>query len=83
LNIIGRLKPGVSAERAEAAADVVWRRHMDDELKKAPTGLSANARRRYLTQKLVLQRGAAGISSIRDDASGHSIFFRPSSGWSC
>lgn len=69
LNIIGRIKPGVPAERAQAAADVVWRRHMDDELTKNATGMSANARRRYLTQKLTLQPGAAGISSIRNDAS--------------
>ncbi len=69
LNILGRVKPGVSIERAQAAADVVWRRYMDDELKKAPAGWSAKARGSYVTQKLTLQRGAAGISSIRDDAS--------------
>ena len=68
LNIIGRIKTGVSSEHAQAAADVVWRRHMDDELKKTPAGLSVNARRSYLAQKLTFQPGAAGISAIRDAA---------------
>ena len=66
LNIFGRLKPGVSRQRAEAAMAVPWRSVLEDDVKTFPRG-SAARREQYLNKKLELRDGAKGISAVRDD----------------
>ena len=68
LNIFGRLKPGVSRERAEAATAVVWHRILENDLKLHKTA-TASYRDKYPNKKLLLLPAAAGISAVRDNLS--------------
>ena len=65
LTVLGRLKPGVSRERAQAALNVVWHRIVTSDVGLLPSDVGAKYRREYVKKKLVLQSGAAGVSSLR------------------
>ncbi len=62
LHAFGRLAPGVSLERAQARANVVFQQGLADYY-----GLMADAekRKQFLDQRLVLKHAATGASSLR------------------
>ncbi len=65
LNLIARLKPGISAQQAEAAINPLWyglRREQLDTLKP-----SARTRAAFLNTHLALLPGAKGLSPLRND----------------
>jgi len=64
LNVIGRLKPGVSSQSAEAALNIFWKPILEEELKEIPGG-TAEFRRNFLNRRLTLQDGSSGISMLR------------------
>ncbi len=67
LNIIGKLKPGISREQAEVAIGPLWYSIRSDELKEIKS-TSENFRDRFLTQShLFLLDGARGFSPLRSD----------------
>ncbi len=65
LNIIGRLRPGVSAQQAQAAMQVLYSQELAEELKSMPDG-SARFRRRFLENRLIVASAAKGLSDLRD-----------------
>jgi putative ABC transport system permease protein len=67
LNIIGKLKPGVSREQAEAGINPVWVSIRSEELKEIK-GASQSFRERFTTKShLFLLDGARGFSPLRSD----------------
>ena len=66
LHVFGRLKPGVSLERAQANANVVFQQGLA-----AYYGSMADPemRKRFLDQRLALQSAATGASSLRGNFS--------------
>jgi putative ABC transport system permease protein len=67
LNIIGKLKPGVSREQAEAGLAPLWYALRSDELKDIKSG-SEGFRDRFLTKShLLVLDGARGFSPLRKD----------------
>jgi len=67
LNIFGRLKPGVSMKRAEAALQGLYRAASEEDLARMSHPLSGHDRDEYLSQKLELRPAAQGINSLRAD----------------
>ncbi len=68
LSLMARLRSDTSLAQAEAAMNVVYRPINEEEVKLTPT-LSAAARQRFVTKRLVLKPGARGHSELRDDFS--------------
>lgn len=68
LNILARLKPGVSASRAEAAATILYRQEQLEDLK-VNSHATRKFRRSYLKNKFTLVNAGRGLSSIRDQFS--------------
>src|SRR6202167_5847583 len=67
LNIVGKLKPGVSREQAEAGVGPLWYAIRSDELKDIKGG-SQNFRDRFVTKShLFVLDGAKGFSPLRAD----------------
>ncbi len=64
LNVIARLKPGVSRAAAEAAINAFWRPILETELKDIPQA-SASFQSRFVQRHLTLVPAANGISSLR------------------
>jgi predicted permease len=64
LELMGRLRPGVSREQAEAAARVVFRQAREQEVKELTTA-SASRRKRFVETPLSLEPGARGLSPLR------------------
>ncbi len=64
LNVIGRLKPGVSRATAEAAMNVFWKPILEDELSQMTSG-SPQFRRSFLNRHLTLQDASNGVSMLR------------------
>ena len=64
LNIMGRLKPGVSRSTAEAALNVFWKPILEEEAK-AMTTASAQTRQRFVLRRITLHEGWNGISGLR------------------
>jgi predicted permease len=64
LHVFGRLKPGATIERAQAAANVVFQQGLSAYYASSPT---EEARRRFLNQRLRLRPAGTGASEIRDD----------------
>jgi predicted permease len=62
LHIAGRLKPGVSAERARAELEVSYRRLVEA---KAARDIPEKERAWFLKQRLELETGGAGYSRLR------------------
>ena len=66
LNIVGRLKPGVSATTATAAMTTLWRGLRADEWSANPKG-TAQFRERFVAKSsIVLTDDAKGFSPLRD-----------------
>ena len=64
LNILARLKPGVSAQQAQAAIATVYRPLMEAQVKQFPEA-SQRANQLILSQKLELQPAAQGINQLQ------------------
>jgi predicted permease len=64
LQVMGRMKPGVTLAQAQAASNVIFQRSVAEQAKDAP---DAASRRDILGQKLVLSSGAQGTSGLRGD----------------
>jgi len=66
LNILARLKPGVSPEQAQAAMQTVYRPLLESEVKQYPVR-SKRAEQIIRRQKLELQPAAQGINQLRQE----------------
>jgi len=64
LNVMGRLKPGVSRTTAEAALNVFWKPILEDELAQMTSG-SPQFRRNFLNRHVRLRDASTGISMLR------------------
>jgi predicted permease len=71
LNIVGRLKPGVTADAAKAQLDVVYQQINEYELQEVPAFASASQtfRDRFRAKRLVLHPAARGLSDLRQSVS--------------
>jgi len=65
LNVLARLQPGVSPERAQAAIQNVYHPAIEAELKQYPVR-SKRAEQLILNQKLELRPAAQGINQLRE-----------------
>jgi len=63
LQVIGRLKPGVSLAQAKAAIDVEFKQMMQAEA----AGMSAQDKQKFMTQSLAVTAGGRGASTLRGD----------------
>jgi len=63
LQVMARLKPGVTPEKAKASINVVFKSLLES---KVGASLSADERRNALDQRINLQRAARGSSVLRD-----------------
>ncbi|HXR98838.1 MAG TPA: ABC transporter permease [Terriglobales bacterium] len=62
LQVMGRLRPGVSVAQAQAACNVVFRQSLEEQ---AHAASDAGQRRDIMSQKLSLSSGATGTSGVR------------------
>jgi predicted permease len=63
LQVIGRLKPGVSLAQAKAAIEVEFKQMMQAQT----VGMSAHDKQEFMTQTLAVTSGSRGASSLRGD----------------
>ena len=63
LQVIGRLKPGVSLAQAKAAIDVEFKQMMQAQA----AGMSAHDKQQFMTQSLLVTGGSRGASTLRGD----------------
>jgi predicted permease len=68
LQVMARLKPGVSREQASAAMNVLFRQIREQEVKEI-TSTSASFKKRFVEAKLLVEPGGRGFSSVRDQFS--------------
>jgi predicted permease len=68
LNVLARLKPGVTAAQAEAGANVLYRQLLQEEMALVPEW-SQKFRERYAQNRLYLRPGFRGLSQLRQSAS--------------
>jgi predicted permease len=68
LQLVARLKPGVSREQAGSAMTVLLRQVREQEIKEMD-GVSERFRKRFLETKLLVEPGARGLSEMRDEFS--------------
>lgn len=68
LNVMGRLKPGIGREQAQAALAVRFRQLRAQELKEMPATPPA-FQKRFLEGQLLLEPGYKGISDLRQEFS--------------
>jgi predicted permease len=68
LNVIARLKPGVSQQQAQAAADVVYRHEQQLDVKLNPLMRPQDAKD-YVKNKFMVTDAAKGFSRIRESFS--------------
>lgn len=66
LNIVGRLKPGVSVDAAQAQLTVIWKQLRTEELKAIPNATPTFAERFVAKSSLMLVNNAKGFSPLRD-----------------
>jgi len=64
LNVLGRLQPGVTVAKAEAAIQTVYHPLLEAQVKQYPEG-SKRTERLILNQKLELRPAAQGINQLR------------------
>jgi predicted permease len=64
LNVMGRLKPGVTRASVEAALNVFWKPILQDELNQM-TSASAQFRQRFVNRHITLSDASNGISMLR------------------
>jgi predicted permease len=68
LQLLARLKPGVSREQAAAAMTVLFRQVREQEVKEM-TSVSARFRDRFVRTPLLVEPGRRGFSQVRDQFS--------------
>ena len=68
LTVMGRLKPGVSAEQAEVQLNVVYRQINQQEIEAIPNA-SESFRKRFVEKHLEVLPGARGLSDLREQFS--------------
>jgi predicted permease len=68
LQIMARLKPGVSREQASAAMNVLFRQIREQEIKEIKT-TSERFRKRFVETRLLVDSGGRGFSQVRDQFS--------------
>jgi predicted permease len=68
LQLMARLKPGVSREQAAAEMTVLLRRIREQEIKEMD-GVSERFRKRFLEARLLVEAGGRGLSDVRDQFS--------------
>jgi predicted permease len=64
LNVLARLRPGVSREQAAAGMQVLYRQINEKEIEQMP-GAPPRFRERFLAKKLEVRPGFRGLSSLR------------------
>ena len=64
LNIMARLKPGITRGAAEAALNVFWKPILQDEVNQIPNA-SAQFRQRFVNRHLTISDASNGISALR------------------
>jgi putative ABC transport system permease protein len=64
LNIVARLKPGITRRQAEAGMNPLWRALRERELQDIPDA-SARFRAEFIASHMTLLEGAKGFSSLR------------------
>ncbi|MCA1586508.1 MAG: ABC transporter permease [Acidobacteria bacterium] len=71
VNVVGRLKPGLTADAAKAQLDVVYQQINEAELVEVPAFAhgSATFKERFRAKKLTLLPAAQGLSPVRADFS--------------
>jgi predicted permease len=68
LNIIARVKPGISHQQAEVAMNTFWKPILESEAKDMPKA-SQNVRTRFVNRHLSLLPGSKGVSAPQDNIS--------------
>jgi predicted permease len=68
LNLIGRLKPGIGIEQAEAGLLTVYRPLLEKQLEEFPVRPSASFSKPFLAKRIELEDGAAGIPTLKREA---------------
>jgi predicted permease len=68
LQLLGRLKPGVSLEQAQAGLEPLYRSILEAEIRQMPGEISGNFRRRFLSRPLLARRAAGGVRLLREQA---------------
>lgn len=63
LQVMGRLRPGVTLRQAQAASNVIFQRVIQDQASAAST---AQQRQQVMQQRLALTPGGMGTSEVRD-----------------
>ncbi|MGE3274004.1 MAG: ABC transporter permease [Vicinamibacterales bacterium] len=68
VNIVGRLKPGLTAEQAKASLDVTYQQILAEELESVPAFAQASDtfHERYRAKTLVLLPAGRGLSTLRE-----------------
>jgi predicted permease len=69
LNILARLKPGVTRKQAESILNGFWRPILEEEARNTPRA-SLKFRQEFVARHLTLLPGGPGISSVRNQAAG-------------
>jgi len=71
LNVIGRLRPGVSREQAQAELNPIWHALREEDLQRMRAThegpATARARDQFLSGPLLVENGARGLSPLRHD----------------
>ena len=67
MNVFGKLKPGVTRERAEVALAPAWHNILAGDAKDLSPRTSPAFRQKYVQGKLEVRKASNGISSVRDD----------------
>ena len=70
LNLLGRVKDGVTREQAQAQLDPVWHALRQDDMKRMLAthhGVPPHQRGDFLASPLFLEPGTRGLSPLRDD----------------
>jgi len=66
LNVMGRLKPGVSRTQAQTAMNALWRPILERELREMKDAPSGSFGERFVRKPLTLTDGGKGRSELRD-----------------
>jgi ABC-type antimicrobial peptide transport system permease subunit len=68
LHILGRLKPGVTIQQANASLQVLYKPMLDADLAVMTGNISKRFRDRFLAKVMVLQPGYNGVPTFRENA---------------
>ncbi len=65
LQVIGRLRPGVSLQQAQAEADVIFRQQLDEIAGARSANWTPTERREHFERRIALESGSAGDTRLR------------------